>query len=193
MGMKYLRGSVVAILLSLLASVPLVANEYPHSLGVQVGRLSGIGASYQAWTQNIGWQVGGGVLYNTELDEYSDRLVYNLGLELQYPLVEHAINKWLEGKLYLVLGVHHQGYEEAVETSLGSGVYTAGPLQLNFGLGGGIGVETILFEHFAIGTEFVYVGMYNPKLNETMVNMFPQVSLRYRFSQIVAGNDSVEE
>jgi len=180
-GMKYLRGFVLAIVLSLIASVPLVANEYPHSLGVQVGRLSGIGASYQVWTQNLGWQVAGGMLYRTELEEDSDRLVYNLGLELQYPLVEHAINKWLEGKLYLVLGVHHQGYEEAVETSVGSGVYTAGPLQLNFGLGGGIGVETILFEHFAIGTEFVYVGMYNPKLNEAMVNMVPQVSLRYRF------------
>jgi len=184
---------MLVILLALMVAVPLFANQYPHSLGVQVGRLSGVGASYQVWTERVGLQVAGGMIYRTELEEDHDRLVYNLGFELQYPLVEHVVNSWLEGKLYLVAGIHHQGYQEAVETSPSSGIYTAGPLQLNFGLGGGIGVETILFEHFAIGTEFVYVGMYNPKSEETMVNMFPQVSLRYRFSRIVAGNDSVEE
>ena len=193
MCMKVHRSCLLIAVLFLMATVPLFANQYPHSLGVQVGRLSGIGASYQIWTEQVGWQVAAGMRYNTELDEFSDRLVYNLGLELQYPLVEHAITSWLEGKLYLVAGMHHQGYQEAVETSLGSNVFTAGPLQLNFGIGGGIGVETILFEHVAIGTEFVYVGMYNPKLNEAMVDMLPQVSLRYRFSRIVAGNDSVEE
>lgn len=181
MCMKVHRSCLLIAVLFLMATVPLFANQYPHSLGVQVGRLSGIGASYQIWTEQVGLQVAAGMRYNTELDEFSDRLVYNLGLELQYQLVEHAITSWLEGKLYLVAGIHHQGYQEAVETSLGSNVFTAGPLQLNFGLGGGIGVETILFEHFAIGTEFVYVGMYNPKLNEAMVDMLPQVSLRYRF------------
>jgi hypothetical protein len=49
------------------------------------------------------------------------------------------------------------------------------------GIGGGIGVETILFKHFAISTEFVYMGMYELNTSTLNVDMYPQVSLRYRF------------
>ena len=60
-------------------------------------------------------------------------------------------------------------------------VYRSGPLILNIGVGGGIGVETIFFKHFAISTEFVYVGMYDVNAAKLDVDMHPQVSLRYRF------------
>ena len=173
---------VLVFLFAIGLLVPLFSVEqYPHSLGVQVGRLSGIGASYQKWTDTFGYQVAGGLIYHPVLDAFSDQLVYNFGFELQYPLVRHQVNKWLGGTLYLAVGVHHQGYKEVEETVPDSGVYTAGPLILNFGGGGGIGVETVFFEHFAVGTEFVYVVMYNYNENNIDVNMYPQVSIRYRF------------
>ncbi len=125
------------------------------------------------------------MIYHPPQMEYGyDELVYNIGLELQYPLVYHEANSWLAGTLYLVGGgVHHQGYKEAELVSFDPDVYRSGPLTLNIGIGGGGigGVETIFFKHFAISTEFVYVGMYEMNTSTLNVDMYPQVSLRYRF------------
>ncbi|MGE4454319.1 MAG: hypothetical protein AB7D92_07255 [Sphaerochaeta sp.] len=156
-------------------------SEYSQALGVQVGRLAGIGVSYQTWMRNVGFQVAGGFLYHQELEEGGDRLVYNIGFELQYPLVSHTVNSWLDGKLYVVGGLHHQGYQEVEASESVPPVLSSGPLTLNLGLGAGVGVETILYDHFAIGTEFVYVGMYETNSGKLDINMYPQVSLRYRF------------
>jgi hypothetical protein len=173
------------VLLVLLASLftPLFAegSEYSQALGVQVGRLAGVGISYQKWLDDFGYQVAGGLLYHPEMVYGNDQLVYNIGFELQYPLVYHEVNSSLAGTLYFVGGVHHQGYREAKLTSADPDVYSAGPLILNLGIGGGIGVETILFKHFAISTEFVYMGMYELNTSTLNVDMYPQVSLRYRF------------
>ncbi|WP_332446240.1 hypothetical protein [Sphaerochaeta sp.] len=160
--------------------LPLGAMEaYPQSLGVQGGRIAGIGASYQIWTDTFGYQVAGGLITSPDMENGRDSLAYNLGFELQYPFVSHTVNPWLSGKLYLVGGLHHMGYKEAILQS--DDTYLAGPLNLNVGAGAGIGVETILFSHFAIGTEFVYFGMYSLTDHTLIIDMQPQVSVRYRF------------
>ncbi|MGH0053334.1 MAG: hypothetical protein ACQ5SW_08110 [Sphaerochaetaceae bacterium] len=165
----------------LFPSVAAEKREYSQALGVQVGNLSGTGASYQRWTDSLGYQVAGGLVYHPEMEYGRDQLAYTIGFEVQYPLVHHQVASWLGGTVYLVGGIQHQGYKEAVETSPYSGEYTAGPFIYSLGLGGGVGVETILFNHFAIGTEFVYIGMYEPCSSRLDVDMYPQISLRYRF------------
>lgn len=178
-----IRSLVVLFVLLAFFSAPLfaVGSEYSQALGVQGGRLAGVGISYQRWLDDFGYQVAGGLLYHPEMEYGDDELVYNIGLELQYPLVYHEANSWLAGTLYLVGGVHHQGYKEAELVSFDPDVYRSGPLTLNIGIGGGVGVESIFFKHFAISTEFVYVGMYEITSSTFVVDMYPQVSLRYRF------------
>lgn len=156
-------------------------NQFPHALGVQVGRLAGVGASYQRWISSLGYQIATGAVYHPLMEEGRDQLVYNVGLELQYSIIGHIINSTLGGNMYLVCGLHHQGYKEAVESTIDQGVYTASDLIMNFGFGAGLGVETILFDHYSISTEFVYVGMYNINTEQLSLNMYPQLSLRYRF------------
>ena len=178
-----IRSLVILLVLLVSLSTPLfaVGSEYSQALGVQGGRLAGVGLSYQKWLEDFGYQVAGGLIYHPEMEYGYDELVYNIGLELQYPLVYHEANSWLAGTLYVVGGVHHQGYKEAELVTMDPEVYRSGPLILNIGVGGGIGVETIFFKHFAISTEFVYVGMYETNSGTLDINMYPQVSLRYRF------------
>ncbi len=170
------------VLLCLLASsLVAVPNEYSNSLGVQVGRLSGVGLSYQKWTDTLGYEIAGGVLAHPLMENGSDQLAYIIGLQAMYPVVSHEVNSWLEGTLYIVGGVNHQGYREAVETPADSGLYVAGDLMLEVLVGGGIGVETIFFTHFAICTEFVYMGRYEINSGTMNLEMQPQLSVRYRF------------
>ena len=60
-----------------------------------------------------------------------------------------------------------------------------GDFHAEFGLGGGIGVEGVLFQHFAVSVELVYGLFWRPleeKLPEQfLLEMLPQVSLRYRY------------
>lgn len=156
----------------------MVFDRYDQALGVQVGRLAGIGAGYQKWYPRVGFQIAGGFFYHPNMEDGRDRFAYNIGAEVQLPLMSHTINSFLAGRVYMVAGLHHRMYQEAVGDELS--VYTKGPIVTQFGAGGGIGVETVLFEHFALGTEFVYLGLYSldGSLN---VEMTPQVSIRYRF------------
>lgn len=168
---------MVLLVLPLLAAEP-VFNRFDQSLGVQVGRLSGIGASYQRWYPSFGFQVAGGAFFHPNMELGRDRMAYNIGAEVQFPLISHTITSFLAGRVYLVAGFHHRTYQEAVGDE-DSG-YTAGPVVVQFGGGAGIGVETVLFEHFALGTEFVYIGLI--ALDGSIdVEMTPQVSIRYRY------------
>ena len=176
------RGSLTALVLLVtvlsLSAENMVFDQYDQALGVQVGRLAGIGAGYQKWYPNVGFQIAGGFFFHPTMELGRDRFAYNIGFEVQLPLMSHTINSFLAGRVYMVAGLHHRMYQEA-EGDEPNG-YTAGPIVTQFGAGGGIGVETVLFEHFALGTEFVYLGLYS--LDGSLdVGMTPQVSIRYRF------------
>ncbi len=170
---------VTPLFFLMLLSPAFAEAQYPNALGVQVGRIAGFGISYQRWEEGFGYQLATGLNYHSWVAEGDDRFVYNLGFEIQRPLVSHDISSWLSGTLYLFAGIHHRGYEEALGSE--STGYTVGPYTAEFGAGAGVGVEAILFDHFAFGTEFVIFGMYTPREERFAVNMLPQLSLRYRF------------
>ena len=170
-------------LLLLTLATPLVGksavfDHYTHALGVQGGRLAGFGASYQKWYPSFGFQIAGGAFFHPNMEEGRDRFAYNIGAEVQYPLISHTITSFLAGRVYLAAGLHHRRYQEAEgDETIG---YTPADIVTQFGAGAGIGVETVLFEHFSLGTEFVYIGLYTTD-GTIDVEMSPQLSIRYRF------------
>ncbi len=164
-------------------SIPLtgkavVFDQYSQGLGVQAGRLAGFGASYQRWYPSFGFQVAGGAFFHPNMEEGRDRFAYNIGLEAQLPFISHTITSFLAGRVYLAFGLHHRRYQEALGDETGG--YTPSAIVTQFGMGAGIGVETVLFEHFSLGTEFVYIGLYTTD-GTLDVEMSPQVSIRYRY------------
>ena len=168
----------------LLFAVETSFSKSPRALGVQVGRISGIGLSYQKWSGNSGFQVAAGGMYHPLMDDGHDILNYNMGIEFQQAIYTDDFSTWLSGRLYLFTGLNHRGYLEAIETAVPD-VYEKGDFHPEFGIGGGVGVEAIFFEHFAVVTEMVYVLFWHPIQpvfhEQFVVDILPQVSLRYRY------------
>lgn len=174
----------IAVATFLFAADPAsVVDRFPQALGVQVGRIAGIGISYQKWQDDTGFQVAAAGMYHPLMDDGHDVLNYNAGVEFQYLVYTDDFANWLSGRLYLFAGLNHRGYIEAVLTE--PDTYVVGDFHPEFGLGGGVGVEAVLFEHFAVVTEMVYAIFWNPiqpVLHEQfMVEILPQISLRYRY------------
>ena len=167
---------LVALLLPVLGDD--VFSSYDQALGVQAGRLAGIGASYQKWYPTFGVQVAGGAFFHPNMEEGRDRYACNIGSEVQLPLISHTINSFLAGRVYLVAGLHHRSYQKAKDG--GGGTYVPDEVVVQFGAGAGLAVETVLFEHFALTTEFVYVGLYTVE-GSLDLDMYPQVAIRYRY------------
>jgi hypothetical protein len=181
---------VVGLVLGIAVANPLfaadpasVVDRFPRALGVQVGRIAGIGISYQKWQDDTGFQVAAAGMYHPLMDDGHDVLNYNAGVEFQYLVYTDDFANWLSGRLYLFAGLNHRGYIEAV--LIAPDTYAVGDFHPEFGLGGGVGVEAVLFEHFAVVTEMVYALFWNPiqpVLHEQfMVEILPQISLRYRY------------
>lgn len=170
------------VMTSNLMGGPLPFDAFPRALGVQVGRITGIGLSYQRWFGNQGYQVAAGALYHPRMDEGHDIVNYNMGAEYMHAIYSDDFSTWLSGRLYLFAGLNHRGYKETVASG---DSYVAGDFHPEFGMGAGVGVETVLFEHFAITTEMAYAVFYAPTepiLHERFVlDILPQISLRYRF------------
>lgn len=187
MWMRMMLMGFVLVMLVMAAATPLfavdsVVDQFPQALGVQVGRIAGIGISYQRWQGDTGFQVAAGGMYHPLMDDGHDVLNYNAGLEFQYLVYTDDFANWLSGRLYLFAGINHRGYIEALAVG---DTYVVGDFHPEFGLGGGVGVEAVLFEHFAVVTEMVYALFWNPiepVLHEQfVVEILPQISLRYRF------------
>ena len=196
-GMKTIRHMlplcVVSIIL-LLAATPLWAAggdtpRFQKALGFQGGQLSGLGLSYQEWKGDKGYQVAAGAMYYPN-GEYSYRILdYTIGLELQSSLYHDSFSNWLAGRLYLFAGLNHQGYINMVDIDPNPDdsvyEYAPGAFQVVIGLGGGIGVEATLFDHFSIALEIGYGVFWTPTkptlLEQVTVNIVPQVGLRYRY------------
>ncbi len=183
------RAIFTGFFLLILSLSPLSAQEdtfsqFPKALGVQAGFLSGFGLSYQSWGEKVGHQVAAGMMADPSMTWGADPLVYNLGYEMQYPMYTDSFDTWLAGRLYLFTGIRHRGYIEAVYDS-GSSTYANSAFTLEFSLGGGIGVEAVLFDHFAAVAEMANAVIWksgDTALSDRVsVDLQPQLSLRYRF------------
>ena len=162
----------------------LAFTTFPRALGVQVGRIAGIGLSYQKWEGPWGYQFAAGALYHPLMDGGHDVFNYNAGAQACYAIFSDDFSTWLSSRLYVLAGINHRGYKEAVETTTPD-VYAAGDFHPEFGLGGGVGVEAVFFGHFAVSTEMVYALFWKPiepvAHGQFAMEILPQVSLRYRF------------
>ena len=158
---------------------------FPRALGVQVGGIAGIGLSYQRWKEPWGYQFAAGTLYHPPIDDGHDVFNYNAGAQVCYTIFSDDFSTWLASRLYVLAGINHRGYKDAVETPPDSGTYVVGEFHPEFGLGGGVGVEAVFFKHFAVSTEMVYALFWKPieplANGQFAMEMLPQVSLRYRF------------
>ncbi len=190
MGMKkkkFILITAAVLLIITLSSVSAEENtfeRFPKALGAQVGYLSGLGLSYQNWGETFGYQVAAGVMAYPDYSTGAEPLLYNAGLEFQYPVYTDSFGTWLTGRLYLVAGARHRGYIEAVYNS-GSDTYEKSPFTVEFAVGGGIGVEGVFFDHFAVVTEMVDSVVWksgeSSLTDSIQVILQPQISLRYRF------------
>ncbi len=193
--MKTIRHILPLILIiALFATGALWAAEattpkFQKALGFQAGRLSGLGLSYQEWKGDKGYQVAAGAMYYPIPDYYYRILDYTIGVELQSSLYHDSFSNWLAGRLYLFAGLNHQGYINTVDIDPNPDdyvyEYVPGAFQAVIGLGGGIGVEATLFDHFSIALEIGYGVFWTPTKAELMdqfvVDILPQVGLRYRY------------
>ncbi len=137
------------------------------SLGFQAGALSGIGLSYQQWMGANGFQVTAGIL-----PSYGSDIRYNVGAEYQRSIFGNNANEWLSGQLYIYGAGFHGG-----SIDLDSGRFDPA-----FGIGVGIGIETILFSHFSIPVGLVNGIGYTPnELTKFDFILLPQIGFRYRY------------
>ncbi|NLJ10219.1 hypothetical protein [Gracilinema caldarium] len=139
------------------------------ALGFQVGSLSGVGLSYHQWFGSNGLQITGGVL-----PSYGSEISYNIGVEYQRIVFGSNANDWLSGVLYIYGAGFHGGRVDS-----NTGAYSP-----SFGIGAGIGIEIILFEHFSIPIGLVNgVGItpWDP-YNKFEFILMPQAGFRYRYN-----------
>lgn len=190
--MKRIAKEITIVLLlavlggSFLFAEDMAFEQYPIALGAQVGTLSGMGVSYQYWGPVFGYEIAGGAIYHPlQLAQGVDPLSYNFGMQIQYPIYSDTFSTWLSGRLYLLAGAYHSGHIDALPQNTTPETYKASPFTLSYGIGGGVGVEGVFFDHFAVVTEFVYGLLYSPSSEslskQFIINMNPQISLRYRF------------
>ena len=179
--------------------IPAAYEEYPQALGFQYGEISATGLSYQRWGGRTGLMVTGGIIYvpydaNSYLMWFETTLDYAVGAEVQYRVYGEDFAQWLSGQLYVFAGLKHRGYiplnvveEGRVEPDeiWVEPTYAAGSYQPVIGLGGGIGIEIILFRHFSLPLELGYGVDWSPLAGEIgkqfNVNLRPQVGFRYRY------------
>ncbi|TVQ26707.1 MAG: hypothetical protein EA383_05020 [Spirochaetaceae bacterium] len=157
-------------------------DRFPEALGFQYGLISGAGLSYQRWFGPTGLQVAGGILYfpAQTATSYPFVLDYSIGLQVNRSVFASDYSDRVSGQLYLVGGVSHGGrIDRDYETS------NAGPFVPSIGLGGGLGIEIVLFEHFSFPIEVLYAGVWEgidrPFNEQIRIDLVPQTGFRYRY------------
>ena len=167
-------------------------SQYPEALGFYGGRISGSGLTYHRWNDNKGYQITAGVIYipplsneNSAIQLGDNMLDYVVGFENAYVVYSEDFTGWLSGLLSLFWGVNHRGYWPVETTDYETGAYTIHPYVPTITLGGGIGIEILLFKHFSIPFEIGYGVTYFPleadPVDMFLVNLYPQAGFRYRY------------
>jgi hypothetical protein len=185
-----IRLFVLCALLGLAAAVGVAQDEtesvldrYPQALGVFWGEIAGRGLTYEGWMGDVGFHITGGGIY---LPEGGFRILdYTVGLEMMYRVTAQDLTTFLSGQLYIFAGAMHGGYIEEVLVSPGSEdempVYGYGPFTPYAGVGGGIGIEQVWFEHFSFPVQVGYGGWIDFPTLAPRVNIVVEGGFRYRF------------
>jgi hypothetical protein len=163
----------LAISLSALhAEGPTAFDEFRQALGLSAGTLGNYGLSYAFWVPPFGLSATGYAFYNQAAGASGDPFMYALTLEFMYRLAASDFSEAFGTQAYLFLAGNASSGLPLYDASLGD----------NAGLVAGIGVETLLFRHFAFSLEAGYFVAF-PFVDPTrpLVNLMGQTSFRYRF------------
>ncbi|MFW6234960.1 MAG: hypothetical protein ACOC4I_06275 [Spirochaetota bacterium] len=169
-----------------IAGQELNRDRFPEALGFQYGQISGAGLSYHRWYGSTGVQIAGGILYfpvatDTIVDFVLD---YSLGVQVNSSVFASDYSDRVAGQLYLIGGVSHRGFIER-EFDDGIDQNSAGPFIPSIGVGAGLGIEIVLFEHFSIPIELLYAGIWEgsnrPFVEQIRIDLTPQAGFRYRY------------
>ncbi|HCM27459.1 MAG: hypothetical protein A2Z99_05790 [Treponema sp. GWB1_62_6] len=181
-----------AILLFCSFVPPAIAEEtvpafelWPNALGVFGSSLaghSGGGLHYQRWFERIGIAITAGGLYSPDDDSGGAVLDYSAEFSVQYRVFGEDYSRWFSGQLYVWGLAGHVGYilndYESDPDSENDGEYVTLPYVGDAVAGAGIGIETILFEHFSVPLEFGYIGQLP---NDPNLQFSFGGGLRYRY------------
>ena len=138
--------------LQLTASV--TYDSFANALGMYgttgAGNVMG-GLHYQRWFNRFGVQFTAGGMYNPEAT-FETTLDYSALLDGLWTVYGNTFSNFLSGRLYLWGEIGHHGFLPAkynYDEKTGSQTIKTDPFAANGIAGFGIGIETILFEHFS--------------------------------------------
>jgi len=176
--------------------------RFPRGVGFSVGQISGTGLSYRQWiTPKVGIQASAGALYlplkpGESWVSSGHLLDYWTGIEVLRSLYATEFTRWLFGQVYLFAGLSHYGFipwkaimgtitpteGEPYETVVG---YEPGTYAPGVGLGGGVGIEMALFQHFSVAFELGYAAFWQKDapdfVDQLQVNLVPQGVVQFRY------------
>lgn len=140
-------------------------QRFDEALGAFAGFVGGTGLSYQRWHDGLGWQVAGGGYY---LPQGNGE--YALGLEGQWRIHDATLSERVHSRLYGVLGIGHYA-------TINPGLFEG---RIHAGIG--LGVETILFDHFSFPVELLYRGTFIVNtLAPGQAGLAPAAGFRFRY------------
>jgi len=169
-------------------------SRFTHALGFSAGEILGPGISWLSWTGENGIQVCGGVLYYPPdagdwVSEIGDdrTLDYSAGAEVMHRIFADGYASWFAGQLYLWAALKHGGYipvEWAEDEATGDVDYRIGEYIAAVGMGTGIGIELVLFNHLSAPFEFGYMAeaeFLGSDATPLTVQLVFQGGFRYRY------------
>lgn len=187
--------AIIALLLALVVAPAAFAQEweedgnpmatYDQALGGAFGPIIGTGLSYQRWFDGVGLQTAFGATYSPEDSWTGDLLWYLTTVGLQRMLYHETFADWFAGGLYAFGGVSHRGVIPWVypnDYDNPDAQPTVGAYEPYVAIGGGVGIESVLFRHFSIPVEFgLSVEWQIPSIIPSSAGFIGGVGLRYRF------------
>ncbi|MFP4365170.1 MAG: hypothetical protein ACLFR1_15010 [Spirochaetia bacterium] len=165
-----------------------VFNRFSHFLGGGFGSVSGNGIIYQQWFDSLGLRGSFLIGLNPNIEESSFFMIdtlflYEVGIEGMYQMYSVDFFEWFSNVIYLNLFLDHAGRVPRFNTSTGE--YTVGEFEYGFTLGGGYGIEMVLFEHLSNYIDFGYHVSWNSAASslpeQFLVNFYIKSGLGYRY------------
>jgi len=164
------------LVMMIITSSILFAEELKHSIGMSVGYISGSGISYRQMNEKFGYQIAGGAYYEyyeADEDSLSDEkyLGWNISGTFYYNL-----KNWQTSRFYLLAGttifdVYDKEYIEDTDSEYEVNDKT----YINVGIG--IGLEFPLTKYLHLSVEWPWY--YDGKLE--FLKFIPQAGVHYYF------------
>ncbi len=183
--MKTRKSAFAFALAAMLIVSPLYGQESPFSafpdalgmFGTTLAGNAGGGLHYQHWGDVWGLAVTAGGMYDPE-STLGRLLDYAITIEANRGLFTNFYGDFFAGRLYLWVSIGHQGFIEGENSYRSGDSETPGGLVLDALTGFGIGIESIVLQHFSFPFQFGYTASFpsTPRVTFTV-----EGGLRYRF------------